>query len=313
MGHALGRDRTQAGFTLIELLVVLAVIAILMAVLLPALGRARASGDAVACASNMKQIALGWTLYTNANDYYMVPGQPGRDSYDPRNIYDVGNGRQYRPRWFALMGKYTDIYAFHNPSPDPAHEHTMTVDNKVYLCPTVPEWTNTRNYPYGYNYQFLGNQRFRGDVDTNPFVNFPVRVTRVTAPSLTVMFADSMGTAAGKPAAERTPNRPDGSRDPQLRAMGGTGYVIDPPRMTDDSDYADRRNRGPEHRSAPDERHEGSANVAFCDGHVKRMTLSEMGYHVNTDGSVAAWGKFSTNKFFSGTALDRDPARHSWP
>ena len=53
------------GFTLIELLIVVAIIAILAALLLPALGKAREQSKRAACASNLRQIALGFNLYAD--------------------------------------------------------------------------------------------------------------------------------------------------------------------------------------------------------------------------------------------------------
>src|SRR5437868_3487712 len=57
------RDR-KAGFTLIELLVVIAIIAILAAMLLPALSKARCRAQASYDMNNKKQLALAWTMYT---------------------------------------------------------------------------------------------------------------------------------------------------------------------------------------------------------------------------------------------------------
>jgi prepilin-type N-terminal cleavage/methylation domain-containing protein/prepilin-type processing-associated H-X9-DG protein len=292
------------GFTLIELLVVISIIALLIGILLPALGAARGAAQGLVCSSRMRQIAIGYQIYANDHRDLSVPGQPGRFSDPELNLYQLGNGRHYRPRWFAVIGAAAGFDAYSQPSEGLADEHSLEVDgSEVFLCPNAADWVSTRNFGFGYNYQFVGNTRFRNDDEAAGFINYPVRITQIDGAS-TVLFADSMGTAAGKREFERRPNRPDGSRDLELRALGGHGYALDPPRMDADSDFADRQSRSPEHRSAPDPRHGGSTNAAFADGHVERRTLADLGYGVDAEGRVLTEGDGVTNRWFSGRSRD---------
>src|SRR5258708_39046710 len=72
--------KLNCGFSLLELLVVIGIIAMVFALLLPAMARARQRAKQVACASNLHQIGLALLIYANQSKGWMFPvGPPGGD------------------------------------------------------------------------------------------------------------------------------------------------------------------------------------------------------------------------------------------
>jgi len=211
------RGIAKRAFTLIELLVVIAIIALLIAILLPALGQARAAGRQTVCLANLSQLGQALVHYQAANKGYF----PGHHTQSP--IYIV-----WPPRLrFQLNGV---MKVFNCPSVLP--EFTW---QRVYKANMKAEYgydenekrlNNTSGFSYGYNdwgvmeftIPHLGLGGWVGHKDFGE-----VKDTRVAFPSEMVMLADSKSDFNWDTALD--PSDAADAEWPSPRHAGGSNFV----------------------------------------------------------------------------------------
>ncbi len=238
------------GFTLVELLVVIGIIAILVAILLPALSRAQESARAVVCSSNLRQVAIGVLEYTQMSDGAMPYRLVGNAADSP-----FGDDKS-QARWDHRVGS--------NPDAPTSVERvgTLPFDPKrrdsVWSCPFVSSgafagdfatgdtWSmtyamNRHVYPlYNTATQSWGNGRR------------PLRITSIRAG--TVLLGDTPITLHANGYA------PQGSRDIDWKLT-----------VLSDIPWPARPDFNPTGQSGGVWSHGGAVTTSFIDGSVERI------------------------------------------
>jgi len=231
--------RFSKGFTLIELLVVIAIIAILAAILLPALCRARQQALSTQCVNNLRQLYLACAMYASEHNGRYCPAAP-----------DIMVGFGGRTRWHGKRATPDPNTSF-DPKKGPLAEYLP--DARVKECPVFTEFRRKGEVPnafesgtggYGYNAAYIG-----GTAYANPYPASMTETTldvRVSNPAEVVMFADA--------------------------AMPQEGHIveysfIEPPLYVDPGHpHGDKD--GEFANPSIHFRHYGRANVLWCDGHI---------------------------------------------
>lgn len=172
-------------FTLVELLVVISIIALLLGVLMPALGAARSQGKAVVCKSNLRQLVLANTGYATENNGYYVPA-----ASDMWLVVGPLHGGLHR--WHGVRVSWNEPF---DPLKGPLVKYLA--DGKVKECPGKINFIKDETSfekgcgGYGYNMTYIGSRMWSDNTYTNTTYETTARDCEIRQPAQTIMFADT--------------------------------------------------------------------------------------------------------------------------
>jgi len=162
--------QVRAAFTLIELLVVIAIIAILAAMLLPSLGRARETAKRAGCLSNEKQIGTALAVYAADSNNFFPPFARASGAW-----YSW-----YPDYWYSCLEPSLPRGKVHHNT-DPVWG--PNINNGVFFCPSEPQ-NNPSMIDYGMNFTTLFDTNWSNTI-------FPLSLNRISSPSNLISVADS--------------------------------------------------------------------------------------------------------------------------
>ncbi len=200
------QNRPVQAFTLVELLVVISIVALLIALLLPALSEGREAARRTLCLANMRQLTTGAHAYVQENAFWWpdAVGTSFTQALTPVEIY--GN----RPCWTRVIAKTMGVtYLSEQPinnrttpppfAPEQCSPQNLTKTDKkngAFQCPSdrgMSVWGGNHATSYGYNQTAFG----RGDAylfpgTGNPGLQFgPIQEFKLTKPAATFLLAES--------------------------------------------------------------------------------------------------------------------------
>jgi prepilin-type N-terminal cleavage/methylation domain-containing protein/prepilin-type processing-associated H-X9-DG protein len=191
--------RRRSGFTLVELLVVIGIIAILVAILLPAMSRAMASARSIRCQGNLRQIGVGYSFYRNEYNNWLPPVNSfiAYNADGTSKVYGVYNAiGPYlgRKEWGGISEPAGSTEGYIKFDSYWGSQKGTKFTGTVFYCPDSKE--DIPQPWYGVTYgESLYNQKPNGTAMTgggNPKAwSFPRNGNQIRDPSSKIFFADA--------------------------------------------------------------------------------------------------------------------------